>query len=107
MNFNAPQLITVLIALAPVLAPAVLTFVAYVVSKLTQAQQGMLHQFAQDTVRAVEQLGAGKSNTEKKSMAVLMLANILKQYGIKSDPQLLDTLIESYVNQLPPTDHSA
>lgn len=104
MNIN--QLLEVLIALSPVLVPAALSLVGYILSKLPQAQQAMIHTFAMDVVRAVEQLGAGKSNTEKKAMAVQLLYNLLKHYGINANPQLLDTLIESCVNQLPPTNRA-
>lgn len=94
------QVITIITALTP-LYPFLFALAAvlfhWLVAKLPRNQQTVLDQVVQVVVKAVEQMGAGKTGLEKKQMAVRMIKEILQDLHITVSLTLIDALLEAAV----------
>lgn len=102
MQFSFSQVVSVLLALSPILVPVMVIVYQYIAAHIQPAlkQHPVLMQLVDSVVTGVEQEFAGAQGAEKKQAALTMLVELCKHYGISIDPSLLSVLIESYVYQM-------
>jgi LL-H family phage holin len=98
MSFpNLDQVLSVVIALAPVLSIVVPFLYQLLLSKLPAKQRDELSQLVQAGVQMAEQAGSGQTGAQKKQMAVDAINQAAKAAGVKVDPVLVNMLIEAAV----------
>lgn len=105
---SQPQVVSLLLALAPYLVPPLVAVLSVLVknafSKLPANQRDLIKQVAQTAVVATEQTASQALNGPgKKQLAVDFVETELSHWGIKAPSGLVSTLIEEAVAALPHT----
>lgn len=97
---------TVTSAIIPYIVPTILIIVGYVIhvvmTYIPAQQRSYIVTFAEKAVAYVEQVSAGKSDEEKKQMAMDAIIGFFKAFNLPIPPlDILSAFIEAAVNALP------
>lgn len=97
-----------IVQLAPQIAFIVVAVVGYiyhiVAVHIPTQQRTYIEQWAKIAVLQSEQFGAGKTNAEKKQMAMDAITKLFNTFNLPLPPSdVLSAFIEAAVNMLPPT----
>ena len=97
-----------IIQLAPQIAIIIVAIVGYifhiVAIHIPAQQRAYIEQWAKVAVLQAEQFGAGKTNAEKKQMAMDAITKLFSTFNLPLPPtDILSAFIEAAVNLLPST----
>lgn len=95
---NLAQVITVLVALSPILGIILPFFYQLLMSKLPAQQRTLLQELVQAGVKAAESLNA--PGDAKKQVAIESIAALCKEFGISASDAAISTLIEAAVFEI-------
>lgn len=98
----------IIIALIPYAVPTIVVAIGYAYHlafvHIPAQQRLFIEQWAKIAVLQAEQFGAGKTNAEKKQMAMDTLTILFKTFHLPlPSSAILSAFIEAAVNVLPPT----
>lgn len=98
----------IIVALIPYVVPSVLIVIGYLYHLLAQLlpaqQRAYIERWAAVAVAMVEQQFAGKSNEEKKALAMNEVKAFFRAFNLPVPPDdILSAFIEAAVNALPST----
>lgn len=92
------QVVTVLVALSPILGIILPFFYQLLMGKLPAQQRVLLQELVQAGVKAAESLNA--PGDAKKQIAVESIAALCKEFGINASNSAISTLIEAAVYEM-------